>query len=234
MQKTMFVSKASSGHTDLWVTGATLYPKGPQVVSFTGIDPLLGKASAVHYALTFSEPVTGVNAGDFSLVTTGVSGASIVSVTPVAGGNGSQYIITVDTGTGDGTVALDLSGAGIQDLAGNPMPGGTFQAHTDYATGTNPHSLANGDLNGDGKLDAVTADNGGNTVSVLLGNGNGTFQTKTSYATGALPISVAIGDLNGDGRPDLAVANNNSNTVSVLLGSGEGTFQNQTTYDTGT
>jgi hypothetical protein len=182
------------------LTGAVTNPAGtlqidtigPQVASFTASDPLLTNLNAVHYTLTFSEPVTGVNAGDFSLVTTGVSGASIGSVTPVGGSNGAQYTITVNTGTGDGTIALNLSGAGIQDLAGNPLPGGTFQAQTTYATGTDPRSVAIADLNGDGKPDLVVADLGSNTVSVLLGNGDGTFQDRTTYATGNQPLPVAI------------------------------------------
>ena len=66
---------------------------------------------------------------------------------------------------------------------------------------------------------------GGNTVSVLLGNGDGTFAAKADYATGAGPRSVAVGDFNGDGKLDLATANGMANSVSVLLGNGDGTFQ---------
>jgi hypothetical protein len=203
------------------------------VEGFTATDPLVTNANAVHYTLTFSGPVTGVNASDFSLVTTGVSGASIASVTPVGGSNGSQYTITVNTGTGDSTVALELSGAGIRDLAGNPLPGGTFQAQATYATGTEPVSVAIGDLNGDLRPDLVLTNQISNNVSVLLGNGDGTFQAQTMYATGQNPGSVAIGDLNGDGKPDLVTANAASESVSVLLGNGDATFQAQTPHATG-
>ena len=67
--------------------------------------------------------------------------------------------------------------------------------------------MAVGDVNGDGKPDLVVANEGSNTVSVLLGNGNGTFQAQQTFATGTDPISVAVGDVNGDGKPDLVVAN---------------------------
>ena len=80
-------------------------------------------------------------------------------------------------------------------------------------------------MNGDGKPDLVVANDGSNTVSVLLGNGNGTFQAQQTFATGVDPTSVALGDVNGDGKPDLVVANDGSDTVSVLLGNGNGTFQ---------
>src|SRR2546426_882812 len=73
--------------------------------------------------------------------------------------------------------------------------------------GLNPTSVAIGDLNGDGKPDLATTNNGGNTVSVLMGAGNGTFGAATSFPVESSPFSVAIGDLNGDGKPDLVVAN---------------------------
>ena len=63
-----------------------------------------------------------------------------------------------------------------------------------------------GDFNGDGKSDLVTADDSGNTASVLLGNGNGTFQAKQSFGTGTGPHSVAVADFNGDGKSDLVTA----------------------------
>ena len=67
--------------------------------------------------------------------------------------------------------------------------------------------MAVGDFNGDGKLDLAVTNPYGNTVSVLLGNGDGTFQTPMDYATGELPYSLAVGDFNGDGKADLAVTN---------------------------
>jgi len=89
------------------------------------------------------------------------------------------------------------------------------------------------DLNGDGKLDLVTANGGSNTVSVLLGNGDGSFGVWTDFETEEFARSVAVGDLNGDGRPDLAVATMYSNTISVLLGKGDGSFSAKAGYGTG-
>ena len=42
--------------------------------------------------------------------------------------------------------------------------------------GSDPTAVAVADVNGDGKPDLVTANDGDDTVSVLLGNGDGTFQ----------------------------------------------------------
>ena len=85
--------------------------------------------------------------------------------------------------------------------------------------GTNPYSVAIGDLNGDSKPDLAVANIGSDNVSVLLGDGTGSFGPATNFPVGTGPISVAIGDLNGDSKPDLAVANWGSSTVSILLNS---------------
>ena len=47
-----------------------------------------------------------------------------------------------------------------------------------------PSGVAIGDVNGDGRPDLVTANNGSGDVSVLLGAGDGTFQLQARFAVG--------------------------------------------------
>ncbi len=113
---------------------------------------------------------------------------------------------------------------------------GQFLEAPQYPTGASPQAVAVGDFNGDGIQDIAVANSGnpgGNTISVLLGNGDGTFRTQVIYSTGTSPQGIAVGDVNGDGHLDIAVTNWGSNTVSVFLGNGDGSFQGKLDYATG-
>jgi uncharacterized repeat protein (TIGR01451 family) len=61
-------------------------------------------AATVVFNVTFSEAVSGVDTGDFTLTTTGVTGASIAGVS----GSGATRTVTVNSGTGSGTLGLNL------------------------------------------------------------------------------------------------------------------------------
>src|SRR4029077_18517466 len=82
-----------------------------------------------------------------------------------------------------------------------------------------PSAMTTGDFKGDGKVDLAITDQGDNSVSILVGNGDGTFtfQAALEFATGTFATGVAAGDFNGAGRLDVAVANYGDNTVSVML-----------------
>jgi hypothetical protein len=113
------VTRPQSSHCDI---GAFEYQEeaSPSIVSIVRTSTSPTSASSVNFTVTFSEPVTGVDAdgSDFSLVTSGVSGASITNVS----GSGSSYTVSVNTGSGNGTIRLDVPDtASISDLSGNPL-----------------------------------------------------------------------------------------------------------------
>src|SRR5437762_2663330 len=143
--------------------------------------------------------------------------------------------------------ALVLMAALLAAAIGGPITGAaplSFAAKQDFPTSITPVSVTVGDLNGDGKLDLVVANQTSNTVSVLLnttapGAATPSFAAKQDFTTGTPPVSVTVGDVNLDGKLDLAVANSNSNTVSVLLnttapGAATPSFAAKQDFNTGT
>lgn len=179
-------------------------------------------------------------------------------------GNGDgtfQPVVTIALGGGGyGAIAVaiaDINGDGKNDLvvAGDCSNGGcggvllgngdgTFRPEISFGSaGLIAFSLTVGDVNGDGKLDAVIGNQcaqpacTSSTVGVALGNGDGTFQPAVAYNSGGIyPDGVAIADLRGIGKADIVVANSSTSTtinqgdVGVLLGNGDGTFQPVVAY----
>src|SRR5262249_54438277 len=61
---------------------------------------------------------------------------------------------------------------------------GNFASGALMGAGNSPAAIAVGDFNGDGKLDAAVVNQGGNSVSILLGVGDGTFTPHGSSPVG--------------------------------------------------
>lgn len=155
-----------------------------------------------------------------------------------------NFSIAAGDFNGDGKLDLvvgyqDPNNSAVSILLGNGD--GTFRAPVDYPTGSEPGAVAVADLNRDGKLDIVAANFGnfgGDTVSVLLGNGDGTFQPQVQYSTSGGALAVIVADFNGDGILDLAVDSSCGDAsrcgypgqISILLGKGDGTFEPYVDY----
>jgi len=98
----------------------------PTVSSILRTDPNPTNATSINFAITFSEPVTGIDTSppfnDFALTTSpNIIGAIITSITPVSG---AIYTANVDTGSGNGNLRLDLvDDNSIINTTGNPLGG---------------------------------------------------------------------------------------------------------------
>jgi subtilisin-like proprotein convertase family protein len=91
-----------TGNLNQWALDFNNVP--PVVFSIDRTDANPTNAVSVDYTVTFSEAVTGVDTTDFTLVASGVTGASITSVT----GSDTTYTVTVNPGSGEGTLGLNL------------------------------------------------------------------------------------------------------------------------------
>ncbi|MCE9647470.1 MAG: metallophosphoesterase [Chloroflexi bacterium] len=103
----------------------------PKVTSIIRAGTNPANSSKVDFIVTFSEPVSGAEASDFSLSTAGLSLPSIVSVQNAD----PFYVVTADTGSGSGTLRLDLiDDDSIRDAAGNNL-GGPVAGNGNYVNG---------------------------------------------------------------------------------------------------
>ncbi|MBI4547623.1 MAG: VCBS repeat-containing protein [Ignavibacteriae bacterium] len=107
-----------------------------------------------------------------------------------------------------------------QRLAFTPAPGSPF------GVGTRPVDVAIGDLNGDRKLDIVTANSTSGDLTLLFGDGKGGFtrSSDTSLIIGPTAHLVTIADVNNDGKSDLIATQHDTYNVAVLLGTSNGKF----------
>jgi hypothetical protein len=91
----------------------------PTVVSINRAASSPTNAASVTWTVTFSEPVSNVVAARFALVNSGLTGSP--AITNVTGGP-TTWTVTASTGTGAGTLGLNLTSVGtIADPAGNAL-----------------------------------------------------------------------------------------------------------------
>jgi len=137
---------------------------------------------------------------------------------------------------GDGDLDLAVANAYSDNVSILKNNGdGTFQTKLDYPVIDGPHSVFSMDLDMDGDLDlAVTNgfEDSGDSISVLMNNGDGTFANATNYKVGPRALYLFSSDIDGDADFDLAVANSWSNNVSILRNNGAGTFAAAVNYET--
>jgi hypothetical protein len=204
-----------------------------------------GTFGAQHNFAVGSDPVSlavaDVNGdGQPDLVTANIADSTVSVLQGNGDGTfGAQHNFAVGSGPVSLAVA-DVNGDGKPDLVvgsfelGQPVSvlegngDGTFQPRKTFPAvpGTEPRWVAVADVNGDGKLDILTAGLGNpadNSLSILLGNGDGSFRAPISLAVGGSQNSLTVADVNGDGKPDITVGSNYG--ASVLLGTGDATFQ---------
>ena len=133
--------------------------------------------------------------------------------------------------------AADMNGDGLLDLvvarsvlAGSPGVQIVLQNGSSWTTvppspiTNDPVDIAAADLNHDGWLDVVVANQTADNISVFLGNGDGTLRAHVDYATGAGPKALAVGDLNGNGHADVVTANSTGTGITIWYGTGTGTL----------
>jgi hypothetical protein len=180
----------------------------PIVLSSVRANSNPTNAATIGFTVTFSKLVTGVNNSDFALTNVGVTGASITNIS----GSGTIYIVSVNTGSGDGTIRLDvMDDDSIKDAANNAL-GGAGAGNGNYKNGEvyTIHKSMDADTTG------------------VFRPSNGLLYLKNANITGFADIAInygmggdypVVGDWDGDGTATIGVYRNgsfylrNSNTL---------------------
>ncbi|MHB0765674.1 DUF4347 domain-containing protein [Stutzerimonas sp. NM35] len=99
-------------------SGILVDARAPSPSSIVVDGPLLPTDRSLSFILTFDEAVSGVDAGDFSVLGTSTASGVVQSVQQI---NGQTYRIVVGDLRGQGALSLSLNapGSGIQDGVGN-------------------------------------------------------------------------------------------------------------------
>jgi len=94
----------------------------------------------------------------------------------------------------------------------------------DYAAAAGTRGIVAVDMDGDGRLDLVTANSDRDTVELLhndIGTGGGFRPIQTMPLNGG-PFGIVAADIDHDGIPDVVIANADDNSITVLRGGNGG------------
>ena len=202
--------------------------------------------------------VTGDGVLDI-LTTNGDTGNVSVLVGDGSGGFADE--VTYAAGSYPNALAVgDVNGDGKPDVvtaSGDTLDvsvligdgAGHFAAPVSVSIGDNaePRAVTLADVNGDGKLDIVTANAGSDgspfpppelagSVSILLNDGSGGFAAAVQKSAGpgdGRADAVAVADITGDGHPDIILSRPIANTAAILAGDGAGGFADAVVLPTG-
>lgn len=92
---------------------------------------------------------------------------------------------------------------------------------------SDPSSIDSADLDNDGDIDLVTANENTDSISVLANSfveGSLGFGDAVGFPVGDAPRGIALGNLRGDALPDIVTANELDNNISILVNLGDNQF----------
>lgn len=95
--------------------------------------------------------------------------------------------------------------------------------------GVDPVSVVVTDLNLDGFADIATANEDGQSFSVLFNNGDGTFADAVNFDVAGRPIQIFAETINDDQLPDIGIFDKDTDSVIIFANMGDGTFQRAAT-----
>jgi phosphodiesterase/alkaline phosphatase D-like protein len=177
-------------------TNVTAYSSKPFVVTFSTSQTVIASSFSTKVDFTAGLAPWSVAVGD-------IDGDGKPDLA-VVNGNGTTVSVYRNTATSGSITSSSLA------------------SKVDFTVGTSPTGVAFGDIDGDGKLDLMTANSSSKTVSVFRNLSTSGSITSSSFASkvdlnvDADAVEVVVRDFDGDGKPDIAVTVAGTNKVSVF------------------
>lgn len=226
-------------------TGAFSFSNGDQTVTLTPSQPF---ATGELVLVNLSHDITG--ADTTPLRSAGYAYAFYIRTLPSELFFQPLTTLAATTFPGEpvavyGAIAADLDHDGYADLTTVDEASTDLRVFLNSADGsglfqpflTPPVAISDvaspndqADFDNDGHTDFCLS---GDTLLLVLGNGDGTFAPVQSFPVGADPRGVAVLDVDGDADSDVVVANQTSNNLSLLVNDGTGNFAPATFFDGG-
>ena len=193
-------------------------------INLSGSSPT--NAGSVSWTVTFADATNGLTSSNFTLVNSGLGGTpAITGVTAVGGVPATQWTVTASTGTGDGTLGLNL----VNDTGlGHDVPILPFTGQV-YTIDRTPPSApviltpADGSITNDSTPTVTGTAEANSTVTVYLdgssagtttanGTGNWSFTSISSLSEGSHTVKATATDAVGNTSVDSAT---NTFTVDI-------------------
>lgn len=215
---TAIVGNGASGNVTVITPGGTaqksqfIYVTTPIINNFTPASGPVGTVVTITGANYNTIPAN--NIVYFGAVRAPVIASTVNSLTVTVPAGASYKPITV---TINNFTTYSFNPFTVIYAGGGSFNINSFTGRTDFVTGGNPESVATGDLDGDGKPDAVIANGFSNTISIYRNTSTTTslsFAPKIDSAAGIYPHAVKIEDINGDGKLDILFLNYNNSVVT--------------------
>jgi hypothetical protein len=139
-------------------------------------------------------------------------------------GDGRLDVVVPDSGTGSYSREHGVLARTVAVLLGDGRGGFSPAPYSPLIVTAGPYFAALGDLDGDQRLDLVTAHDDCSSITILLNDGGKGFRPapQSPFDLGRRAAKVVVADADGDRKADLVLATGDS--LTVLLGDGRGRF----------